>query len=117
GAVLYELLQGRVLSQELFTPPPIIDTPTGEPVPGPLAELVQQCLEMDPSRRPETTLEVGKRLTTAMPKKAAPDTARAMVEAGLARAPAKSRAPVFAALAALVLVGGGTAFVLVPPAA
>jgi len=114
GAVLYELLQGRVLSQELFTPPPIIDTPTGEPVPGPLAELVQQCLEMDPSRRPETALEVAKRLTTAMPKKVAPDTARAMVEAGLKPAPKQSRAPVFAALAALLLVGSGTALVLMP---
>ncbi len=114
GAVLYELLQGRVLSQELFTPPPIIDTPTGEPVPGPLAELVQQCLEMDPSRRPATTLEVAQRLTTALPKKAPLDTARAMAEAGLSAPRSRGRAPVFAALAALVLVGGGTALVLMP---
>ena len=117
GAVLYELLQGRVLSEELFTPPPIIDTPRGEPVPGPLAELVQQCLEMDPGRRPQSAIEVAQRLARAIPKTVATDTQRALVEAGLASAPRSSRAPLFAALALVAIVGGGAAFLLTRPAA
>jgi serine/threonine protein kinase len=117
GAVLYELIAGRVLSQELFTPPPLIDTARGEPVPGPLAELVQQCLEMDPTRRPASALEVAQRLATAIPKTVASDTQRALADAGLAQKPGQpTRAPLFAALAVLALAGGGTALWLNRPA-
>ncbi len=114
GAVLYELLSGRVLSDEVFTPPPLIDTARGEPVPGPLAELVQQCLEMDPSRRPASALEVAQRLTKSIPAKAPLDTKRAMIDAGL-KSKETGRAPLFAALGVLVLAGSGTAWWLTRP--
>jgi hypothetical protein len=95
-----------VLSEEAFTPPPLIDTARGEKVPGPLAELVQQCLEMDPSRRPATAQAVAERLTrsAAASSKVPYDTQRALVDAGLARAP-KSRMPLWLGLAALGLIG------------
>ncbi|MBK7862786.1 MAG: protein kinase [Archangiaceae bacterium] len=118
GAVLYELLSGRVLSEEAFTPPPLIDTARGEPVPGRLAELVQQCLEMDPSKRPQSALEVAQRLTDAVPARPPLDTRRALAEAGLARSGSRgSKAPVFAALALLLAVGGGSAVFFSRPSA
>jgi serine/threonine-protein kinase len=107
GAVMYELLSGRVLSTETFTPPPLVDTGRGEPVPGPLAELVQSCLQMNPADRPASALEVAQRLARAIPRAVASDTQRLLVDAGLKAEPKASRAPLFLA-AALVLGGGGT---------
>jgi serine/threonine-protein kinase len=113
GAVLYELLAGRVLSEELFQPPPLIDTAKGEPVPGPLAEVVQQCLEMDPARRPKSALEVAERLKKAAQKSPVSDTHRAMVDAGLAAKPASGgKKPLVAFGLALVAGFGLTAFLL-----
>ena len=78
--MLYEVLSGRVLSSETFTPPPLVDTARGEPVPGPLAELVQGCLQMNPADRPQTALEVAQRVARATPRGVASDTQRLLVE-------------------------------------
>jgi hypothetical protein len=102
--VLYEVLSGRVLSSETFTPPPLVDTARGEPVPGPLAELVQGCLQMNPADRPQTALEVAQRVARATPRGAASDTERLLVEAGIKAQPEGSRAPMV--LGALLLLGG-----------
>jgi serine/threonine-protein kinase len=107
GAVMYELLSGRVLSTETFTPPPLVDTGRGEPVPGPLAELVQGCLQMNPADRPASALEVAQRLARAIPRAVASDTQRLLVDAGLKAESKPSRAPLFVA-AVLLLGGAGT---------
>ena len=63
GVVLYECLSGRppftgathqeLLRQHILEPPPPLVGPTGgEPIPPALAQVVMQCLEKDPSKRP-----------------------------------------------------------------
>jgi serine/threonine-protein kinase len=106
GAVLYELLSGRVLSAETFTPPPLVDTDRGEPVPPSIAELVQACLQMNPADRPATAREVAQQLREAAPKHVVLKTHQLLVEAGLK--PKASRAPMLAA-GLLVVTGLGTA--------
>jgi eukaryotic-like serine/threonine-protein kinase len=70
GTILYELLSGTVpfdgnsfgeLAVKLITQKPAKlpdETPTGEKIPAELRQLVAKCLEKDPNRRPQTTMEV-----------------------------------------------------------
>ncbi|MCD6030749.1 MAG: hypothetical protein K0S78_2923, partial [Thermomicrobiales bacterium] len=72
GCVGYWLLTGKlifegrnaveVMFHHAHTPPPRPSTRSELPIPAPLEELIMECLEKEPARRPSTAEEVSNRL-------------------------------------------------------
>jgi serine/threonine-protein kinase len=77
GCVAYWLLTGKLIFEgnsvvemmyhHAHTPPPRPSTRTAVPIPGQLEDVVMECLEKDPARRPASAEAVSARLDAASP--------------------------------------------------